>query len=103
MINVRIKYKQDMIQELTVSGHAGYADRGEDLICAGVSSICIGLCNALDLLHANCEIEIGDNNITINHIGNDDLSQTVLQTAIIQLETVEEQANKYLKINKLEV
>ena len=46
MINVRIKYKQDMIQELNVSGHAGYADRGEDLICAGVSSICIGLCNA---------------------------------------------------------
>lgn len=103
MIRVRIKYKSNMIQELTIQGHAGYADKGEDLICAAVSSISFGLCNALDELHASSDIEISDNLIRISNIGSDDLSQIILQTGIIQLQTVEEQANKYLEINKLEV
>lgn len=103
MIRVRIKYKSKMVEEISISGHAGYADKGKDLICAAVSSISIGLCNAIDELKVTANIEIGDNIIKISNIGVDELSQTVLKTAIIQLETVEEQANKYLEINKLEV
>lgn len=103
MIKVRIKYKSNMVEEISISGHAGYADKGKDLICAAVSSISIGLCNAIDVLKATANIEIGDNIIKISNIGVDELSQTVLKTAIIQLETVEEQANKYLEIKKLEV
>lgn len=103
MIKVRISKSEDLIQELSVKGHAEYADKGQDLICAAVSSITIGLCNALDLQKAICKIEIGDNIITISEIGDDVITQTVLKTAIIQLETVEEQAKEYLKINKLEV
>ncbi len=103
MIKVRMTYKSNMIEELSISGHAGYADKGKDLICAAVSSISIGLCNAIDELNVNADIEIGDNIIKISHIGNDELSQTVLKTAIIQLHTVEEQANKYLEMKKLEV
>ena len=103
MIKVRMKYKSNLIEEISISGHAGYADKGKDLICAAVSSICIGLCNAIDKLKVKADIEIGDNIIKISNIGNDELSQTVLKTGIIQLQTVEEQANKYLEINKLEV
>ncbi len=103
MIKVRMKYKSNMIEEISISGHAGYADKGKDLICAAVSSISIGLCNAIDNLKVKADIEIGDNIIKISNIGNDVLSQTVLKTGIIQLQTVEEQANKYLEINKLEV
>lgn len=103
MIKVRIKYKSNMVEEISISGHAGYADKGKDLICAAVSSISIGLCNAIDELKVTANIEIGDNLIKISNIGVNDLSQTVLKTAIIQLETVEEQANKYLEIKKLEV
>lgn len=103
MIKVRIKYKSNMVEEISISGHAGYADKGKDLICAAVSSISIGLCNVIDVLKATADIEIGDNLIKISNIGMDELSQTVLNTAIIQLETVEEQANKYLEIKKLEV
>lgn len=103
MIKVRMKYKSNMIEEISISGHAGYADKGKDLICAAVSSISIGLCNAIDKLKVTADIEIGDNIIKISNIGVDELSQTVLKTGIIQLQTVEEQANKYLEINKLEV
>ncbi|MBQ3393487.1 MAG: ribosomal-processing cysteine protease Prp [Lachnospiraceae bacterium] len=35
-----------------VSGHAGYAEEGEDIVCAGISAIVINTINCLeDLLH----------------------------------------------------
>ena len=30
------------------SGHAGYADEGEDIVCAGISALVIATVNALD-------------------------------------------------------
>ena len=29
-------------------GHAGYAEEGEDIVCAGISAIVINTCNCLD-------------------------------------------------------
>ena len=40
------KHKQSIIQ-ITVSGHAQSAEYGKDLVCAGVSTACIGIANAL--------------------------------------------------------
>ncbi len=42
MVKVHVKRNQNHIQEIEVKDHAGYADAGFDLVCAGVSSICIG-------------------------------------------------------------
>ena len=40
MIRVRIKGEAGNIKGFIVWGHAGYAPRGEDIVCAGVSAIC---------------------------------------------------------------
>jgi uncharacterized protein YsxB (DUF464 family) len=37
MIRVRVKREAGCVSELTVSGHAGNAPKGEDIICAAVS------------------------------------------------------------------
>lgn len=42
MILVNVRRHGDEIMELDVSGHAGQAPRGEDLVCAGASSIMVG-------------------------------------------------------------
>ena len=39
MISVTVTRKDDSIREITVSGHAGYATHGKDVVCAAVSSI----------------------------------------------------------------
>ncbi|MCL2166761.1 MAG: ribosomal-processing cysteine protease Prp [Clostridiales bacterium] len=39
MIRIRIKGNQENIKGFTVSGHAGYAPRGNDVVCAGVSAV----------------------------------------------------------------
>ena len=42
--------RQGKLETLLAEGHAGYAEMGQDLVCAGVSCITIGTNNALDEL-----------------------------------------------------
>jgi hypothetical protein len=39
MITVNLAYRGGQIAEFTISGHAGYAEKGHDIYCAGVSAI----------------------------------------------------------------
>lgn len=42
MTEVRVRRAPDgTILELTVNGHTGYADLGEDIVCAGVSALAV--------------------------------------------------------------
>lgn len=42
-------------------GHAGYAEAGEDIVCAGISAIVINTINCLeDLLHEDLKVEYGE-------------------------------------------
>lgn len=38
MIRVRFDREQGALAGVSVTGHAGYADRGEDIVCAAVTS-----------------------------------------------------------------
>ena len=52
MINVNIEYRDGSIAAFTVEGHAGYAQSGSDIYCAGVSAIAqttlLGLLNQME-------------------------------------------------------
>ena len=54
MVRVHVKRHQGIIQEVEIRDHAGYADAGQDLVCAGVSSIAVGMMNALDEMVPEC-------------------------------------------------
>lgn len=47
MISVKIQGKNNKANEITVSGHAGFADHGEDIVCAAVSVLTISILNGL--------------------------------------------------------
>lgn len=53
MIEIIIDYKNDQIVSFKVEGHAGYAPKGEDICCAGVSAVTqtaiVGLLKHLEL------------------------------------------------------
>jgi Predicted ribosomal protein len=36
------------IRDFELSGHAGYADEGQDIVCASVSALSIAACNGLE-------------------------------------------------------
>ena len=102
MIQAVLTVQNGMIKTAEISGHSGSADKGEDLICAAVSAIVFGTCNALDELGSEADIEVSSNLVKIT--GRDDpLTQTILNTMDIQLRTVQEGRETFVSIRKTEV
>lgn len=55
------KDKQDSIKQLLMTGHAGFADPGYDIVCAAVSSQVISVENSLSqLLNIPLETEVNE-------------------------------------------
>lgn len=50
MIEVTVTRNQADIAEIEISGHANAGRHGEDIVCAGVSAISIGILNGIDHL-----------------------------------------------------
>ncbi len=51
MIRIKIKRNPDgSVAEFSITGHACYADHGEDIVCAAVSAISIGIYNSIEVL-----------------------------------------------------
>lgn len=98
MIKIEATRKDGKIINLTVKGHANSAPKGEDLVCAAVSSILVGGCNALS--QPNCftiKLNEGDASITQKEHANEH-DYEVLETLIIQFKTIEEVNKKFLKV-----
>lgn len=53
MIKITVKKENSHISEISVVGHAGYAEHGQDIVCAGVSAVLntvlVGLTEVLKL------------------------------------------------------
>ncbi|MDD7280385.1 MAG: ribosomal-processing cysteine protease Prp [Erysipelotrichaceae bacterium] len=104
MVKVEILYKQDQIQSIRVSGHAGAGTRGNDLVCAGASSIGFGALNAFDELFAqDVDIEVRDNQFRIKALKNSDMLQKSLLFLEIQYKTMEASYPENITIIRKEV
>lgn len=98
MVVVSIKKEKEKISFISISGHACFAQHGEDIVCAGISSIIFGGMNALVEFGLNQKkIEV-DNEIKFNLNETNEILNTVAETIIIQLETIQESYPDYLDI-----
>lgn len=48
MIQVQFKKEQGQYKSFQIEGHAGYAEEGEDIICAAVSALVINTINSIE-------------------------------------------------------
>ena len=98
MIKITATRNNGKIVNLTVKGHANSAPYGKDLVCAAVSSILVGGCNALK--EPNCfaiKLNEGDASVTeISHANEHDYE--VLEVMLVQFKSVEETSKKFLKV-----
>ena len=98
MIKITATRNNGKIVNLTVKGHADSAPYGKDLVCAAVSSILVGGCNALK--QPNCfaiKLDEGDASVTeISHANEHDYE--VLEVMLVQFKSVEETSKKFLKV-----
>lgn len=104
MIKVVLSYSNQLIKEIVISGHANSATKGQDLVCAGVSSISIGMLNAIEHIANNqCELSVAEGFVKISVKENSNQLSVLLHALVIQLETIQNSYQKYIKITKQEV
>jgi uncharacterized protein YsxB (DUF464 family) len=90
MIKVELK-----ANEIVISGHALYADKGKDIVCASVSSIVITSVNACLNLNENSLIyQEKEGFLKIEILENDNITKTLITNMVSLLK---ELANQYPK------
>lgn len=106
MIRVAIhRTKSGMIQSFTMSGHADFADHGEDIVCAGASAVSFGAVNAvMKLTDVEPEIDRGDGGYLRCTIPEDistdvqEKVQLLLEGMVVSLKTIEQDYGEHIKI-----
>lgn len=103
MVKVDIEYQVSgkFLESIDVSGHADSAPYPHDLVCAAVSAIAVGAMNALEDVDGKYDIEIEDGHVSFK--ANKSLTEhdnTVLETMIIQLKTIELSYKNTIKIKE---
>jgi len=98
MTKVVVKQNNELIQSIEIKNHAGFAESGNDIVCAAISSIVFGALNALDQFGlADDDYVIEDAYIKIV-LNDNEVFQIVVKTMIIQLQTIQESYPDYIQI-----
>ncbi|TKH04713.1 ribosomal-processing cysteine protease Prp [Peribacillus simplex] len=106
MIKVVFDAPHERIASFTLSGHANFAKKGSDIVCAGVSAVSFGAVNAImSLTDVEPEIEQGREGGYLRCVIPGNLSpeseekvQLLLNGMLISLQTIERDYGKYMKI-----
>ncbi|HEY5556507.1 ribosomal-processing cysteine protease Prp [Acetobacterium sp.] len=107
MISVKFFMRNNEINEITVSGHAGFANEGEDIICAAVSVLTISVLNGLTEIVGRkdlCEtIKDGYTNFIIPKSSNELESiktDTLIATYQLGIQGIKEAYGDYIQIKE---
>ncbi len=108
MIIVRIERLEDgTIQGFSSRGHAGYADPGEDIVCAAVSAITVGAVNSIESLTGvvmKSKMKDGFLSARLRNVSEDaphEKIQLLLESMQVMLVTIEESYGEYIKIKQV--
>jgi uncharacterized protein YsxB (DUF464 family) len=105
MIEITItRNKTGNIQSFEISGHAFFAERGNDIVCAGVSAVSVGAINAVHAL-TGITPEIAQESGLLHCVLPEslpaDTSEKVyllLEGMVVSLQTIEEQYGQNIKM-----
>ncbi|MBR0141780.1 MAG: ribosomal-processing cysteine protease Prp [Ruminococcus sp.] len=103
MIRAEFFEKNREIVGFRVKDHSGYAESGEDIVCAAVSSAVQLTANLLEAMGFEPDVKLGENVVecTLPSCGN--LQSTVLGQFKIHLESVQEEFPENINITISEV
>lgn len=109
MITVDVIYNDDNLKQgFVVSGHAEYAEQGEDIVCAGVSALVFTTINSLDsLLQSDINLSVDEETGLISCIFKSEPTEKeelLINSLILGLLDIEKNyGNKFLTVNVQEV
>jgi hypothetical protein len=103
MIRADFYEKQGLMTGFEISGHSGYAEAGEDVVCAAVSSAVQLSVNILDSFDIPVSVKVGDNVIGCKVKGIDKSAGIILEQLRLHLEAVLEEFPNTINITISEV
>lgn len=87
---------------IEVTGHAGYAPRGQDIVCSGISTVVTGAINALCMARENYNdstYRAESGNMMFEYSGpTDQPTEIMFSMLLTQLETIAQTYPDHLKI-----
>lgn len=106
MIKATFTAPNERITSFTMSGHANFAKKGSDIVCAGASAVSFGMLNAImSLTDVKPEIKLGDSGY-LSCVIPENLSeeseekvQLLLNSLLISLQTLERDYGKYITVH----
>ena len=102
MIRALFEKENNLFVGFKVSGHAGFAQSGQDVCCAAVSSAVQTVANAItDVFRFKAEVNVGENEISLNSSENE--ASKLIEALFVQLNLIKEEFPKNIQIQISEV
>jgi len=104
MIQAQFFRSNGFYTSFSIEGHAGYADCGQDIVCSAVTSAVMTVLNGItECANIRADIEVSDNEITLNLAERKETAECFLSALKLQLELIEEEYNGTIHITVTEV
>lgn len=106
MTTVSFRISDGVIVGFTASGHSGYADEGEDIVCAAISSATLMAANTItDIQHLNAEITVKDDGFLSLNLSQQDAraASVVLDGLRLHMVALSQEYKQFLKVKISEV
>ncbi len=109
MTEITVYSKNGALVGFEAAGHTGYAEHGEDIVCAAVSAITqTAVIGIKELVKAPCALEVMDGGLCLmldRSVRGEQLkkAELILETMLMGLRSIENDYSDYLKLIKREV
>ena len=107
MINILIVKSKQNIITIEATGHSGYAEQGQDIVCSAVSTLMESMANGLtEVVKANAKIVVDEEmphlSVSLNETDIEKCknAQVLMQTTALSLKEVAKGYSKFIKIKE---
>ena len=102
MIKVNCVVSKDLIEKISIKGHADYDTLGKDIVCAAVSSIVTTTINdILALTEDKIKYDTKDGNVLITVVSDNEVVEKLLNVMLNMLKELASDYPKNIKIGGL--
>lgn len=99
MIRVIGCHKKDVFV-LTMQGHAGYAEKGKDIVCAGASALLHSLAATLKLLDVpHLQVDLRDGSARLSCRGDSMLVHALFYQALVGMILLQQEYPDHIRVN----
>ena len=103
MIRVKIHRTEGAVTGFSVDGHAGYADKGEDIVCAAVSVLAVNTVNSIEsFTKDHMDVTDGDGLLDVKFTGTlSDASELLINSFLLGVRgVVEEYGTEFIRLEE---